>query len=93
MSQIRREAVAHVERCGGQAAPLKPEALGNAWLGVKVRGELRFQLFGDSWRIMATGLATGQLSQAGKTSSGSAQSASDVEQVTRFRARTQQRAT
>ena len=93
MSKVCGEAVAQVERGGGQAAALQPQSLGNARPRIEVRGQQRFQLFGDSWRIMATGLATGQLSQAGKTSSGSAQSASDVEQVTRFRARTQQRAT
>jgi hypothetical protein len=61
MSQVGGEAVAQVESGCGQAAALKPEALGDAWLGIKVRGKQRFQTLWNAWRFGATGI--GQFGQ------------------------------
>ncbi len=50
MSQISGEAIAQVEGGGCQAMALQPKSLGNARLGIEVRGEQHFQLFGDARR-------------------------------------------
>ena len=53
MSQIGGEAVAEIERGGGQSAPLKPKPLRDARLRIEVRGELRVELFRDARRLEA----------------------------------------
>jgi hypothetical protein len=51
VGEVGGEAVAEVDGGGGQAVADQPEALGDAGLGVEVRGELGFELFGDAGRL------------------------------------------
>jgi len=91
MSEVGGEAVAQVEGGGGHAVALEPEALTDARLRIEVRGEQRFQLFGDEGRVRRVRLGLGQLGQACESGGGSAESAGDVEQIAGARAGAEQR--
>jgi hypothetical protein len=58
---------------------LQPQTLGNAGLGIEVRGQCGFQLFGNSGRVGAG--RSCQLGKAGEAGGRSTQGASDVEQI------------
>jgi hypothetical protein len=48
VGQVGGKAVAEVDGGGGQVTALQPEPLGDARLGVEVRGEKGFQTLGDA---------------------------------------------
>src|ERR1035441_2912246 len=81
VGEVGGEAVAEVDGGGGQTVPYEPEALIDAGLGVKVRGQQGFQLAGDSERL--GWLAFSQLGKAGEGGGGSAKGACDVEELAR----------
>jgi len=77
MSEVGGQAVAEVDGGGGEIVALEPEALRDAGLGVKMRGELGFEPPGNAGRVRAGRL--GKLGETGEASSGSTECAGDVE--------------
>jgi hypothetical protein len=74
MGEIGREAVAEIDGGGGKAASLEKESLGEARLGVKMRGQGIEQALGDAERLRIGG-------ELGEGCRGASQAAGDVEQV------------